>query len=78
MDYSKAKKTRSEIKIVKAYHEINGDESIVIEYYYRGKTYCLLHDVNAIKQGCKDEYAQKYEGNKAWLSSIPKHDYSDC
>ena len=40
--------------------------------------YCLLHDVNAIKQGCKDEYAQKYEGNKAWLSTIPKHDYSDC
>ena len=54
------KKVKSEIKIVDVYHETNGDESIAIEYYYRGKTYTLLHDVEAIKRGCRDSYAQKY------------------
>ena len=66
------KKTKSEIKISDIYHEVNGDEYIVIEYYYRGKTYALLHDVEAIKKGCKDEFATKYEGNKDWLSTIRK------
>ena len=69
----KTNKVKSEIKIVDVYHETNGDESIAIEYYYRGKTYTLLHDVEAIKKGCKDEYAQKYEGNKNWLSTIRKY-----